>query len=565
MPDQSRQMPKAKTMRPKRTLSVRVRLMIVAIIAIVPLIAERIHNEEIDRGDRIEAAQKRVLDVARQGAAEQNKVIVSTRSLLQVIATAHSQFKFSDAECSQFLAAIAAPSSGIKTLSISSVLGKIVCSSAPEALGLDISERAHFTRAIDTAGFVLSDYFSGTRVHGPLITLALAERGENGAAASVVLGLLDLSWFEKVARTLVPLSGCMLMVDGKGVILARYPAAKNYVGQVGSNVRDYPLVRAMLSKPEGLVTESALDGVRRIFGFVQLPETNARIAFGIDESEVLARANREMWTAFAELAIVAALVLLGIWFGGERLLVRPIKALAETASRIGHGDTKTHAGELPWATEFVPLAVALDDMAGKLDAREQELRDTNMQLRELAQVDALTGLANRRTFNSQLATEWQAAGKLSQPLAILMIDVDHFKQFNDHYGHAQGDNCLRKIGGILMEHTRSTSERAQSRKPDFAARYGGEEFAILLQGANATDALRVGERLRKAVENLLMAHAGAPWGFVSISIGVASWLPASHLSPQELMECADAALYEAKKLGRNRVAVHADVLLSQAS
>ena len=140
-----------------------------------------------------------------------------------------------------------------------------------------------------------------------------------------------------------------------------------------------------------------------------MPDTDARIAFGIDERQVLARANREMWTAFAEVSAVATLILLGIWFGGERLLVRPIRALAETANRIGHGDAETHAGTLPWAAEFVPLAVALDDMAEKLNMREQEWRDSNLQLRELAQIDALTGLANRRTFNTQLATEWQSA------------------------------------------------------------------------------------------------------------------------------------------------------------
>jgi two-component system chemotaxis family response regulator WspR len=103
------------------------------------------------------------------------------------------------------------------------------------------------------------------------------------------------------------------------------------------------------------------------------------------------------------------------------------------------------------------------------------------------------------------------------------------------------------------------------RKPDFAARYGGEEFAILLQGADTEVALRVGERLRKAVEDMLMAHAGAPWGFVSISIGAASVIPASHLTPQELTECADAALYEAKKQGRNRVVAGSAMALSQAS
>ncbi len=95
--------------------------------------------------------------------------------------------------------------------------------------------------------------------------------------------------------------------------------------------------------------------------------------------------------------------------------------------------------------------------AAKLSAREQELRDSNHQLRELAQLDALTGLANRRAFNEQLVAAWKLAVKLRQPIAVLMIDVDHFKPFNDIYGHVQGDACLRKVSGVLMEGTRVES------------------------------------------------------------------------------------------------------------
>jgi GGDEF domain-containing protein len=326
----------------------------------------------------------------------------------------------------------------------------------------------------------------------------------------------------------------------------------------------------MLAGPEGLVTERALDGVRRIFGFIQLPGTQARIAVGLDEKVVLAGADREMWQGFTEVSVVAALVLLGIWFGGERLLVRPIRALAKTAGHIGRGEIKAQAAELKWAAEFVPLAAALDDMAGQLSAREQELRDSNNQLRELAQVDALTGLANRRSFNDRLASEWKLAIRLRQPIAVLMIDVDHFKLFNDLYGHVQGDACLRKVSGVLMAGTRAQAENSiqapeavcpsplqriggHSRKADFAARYGGEEFAVLLPGADLEAALQIAERLRRGVENLLIAHGGASWGFVSISIGAASISPAERGSPQDVTEWADAALYQAKHQGRNRV------------
>jgi GGDEF domain-containing protein len=566
MPKGRQQQPNSGTTR-RRTLSIRVRLMILAVIAVVPLLIERFHNEETDRHDHIDAAYKQALDVARRGTAAQNEAIISARAILQVVASVRETFSASDESCGRFLAHIAEPLPWIKVLSVANLQGLIVCSSRPEALGLDISRRPHFYKAVDSSDFVLSDYFVASRLDTPVITLALAQRGSNGAAAAVVLGVLDLSWFEQVARTFVPPSGCMLMIDSNGTILAQYPNRQNLIGQ---KFADHPLVRQMLTKPEGLVTETALDGVRRIFGYVQLPGTHTHIAVGLDEKEIVARANREMWTGFAEVCAIAALVLLAIWFGGERMLMRPIRVLADTASHIGRGHAKVHAASLPWASEFVPLAVALDDMAAKLDVREKELRNSNMQLRELAQIDGLTGLANRRTFDERLAGEWKIACKLQQQIAVLMVDVDHFKRFNDHYGHVQGDACLRKVGAVLISATRVHTDfkptigadlppsfhriTGRARHADFAARYGGEEFAVLLRGADLDTALQVGERLRQGVENLLMAHAGAPWGFVSISVGAAAILPTETDEPEELTEAADAALYEAKRLGRNRVA-----------
>jgi GGDEF domain-containing protein len=563
---------------PKRTLSVRVRLMVLAVIAVVPLLAERIYSEELDRSERIEAAQQQALVVARQGAAAQNEVIVSARALLQTIASARTTFDASNEKCNLFLATIAKPIPWIKTLSVVDLQGKIVCSSFPGAIGLDISKRAHFTAVIDSGDFYVSDYIVGARIKSPAITASLAQRDVNGATTAVVLGLLDLNWFEHVAKTFVPPTGSMLMIDGTGTVLAQYPNGDDLVGR---EFKDHPLIQAMLAQPEGFIVEPALDGVRRIFGYVKLPGTQARFAVGFDEKTVLTRVNREMWAAFAELGAIVAFALLGIWFGGERLLVRPILALAQTAARIGRGESETHATALPWAAEFVPLAVAMDDMAGQLNARAQELHDANDQLRELAQIDALTGLPNRRTFNERLRAEWKLAAKLGQPIAVLMIDVDFFKKFNDHYGHVQGDTCLRKVSGVLMAATRARSEPAAAtvaaelppsfhriagrvRRSDFAARYGGEEFAVLLQGADYAAAMRVAERLRQGVENMLMAHAGAPWGFVSVSIGVGIVARTEQSDSQALVEVADAALYEAKRQGRNRVVGPAAVALSEA-
>jgi PleD family two-component response regulator len=257
--------------------------------------------------------------------------------------------------------------------------------------------------------------------------------------------------------------------------------------------------------------------------------------------------------------------------------VRPIRTLTRMAQRIGQGDFSARAAELPWAPEFVPLAVALDDMAGQLASREQELRDSNGQLRELAYVDALTGISNRRAFNAHLAVEWQLAAKLKQSIAVLLVDVDRFKLLNDRYGHIEGDACLRRISAALTAGTRvretarpgagvpPSLRNLMTREPDFTARFGGEEFAVLLQGAALDAAVAVAERLRHAVEELRLPHEAAPKGIVTISIGVAAIAPGKSNSAQRLIEAADAGLYEAKRRGRNLVVADTALALAHAS
>jgi diguanylate cyclase (GGDEF)-like protein len=194
-------------------------------------------------------------------------------------------------------------------------------------------------------------------------------------------------------------------------------------------------------------------------------------------------------------------------------------------------------------------------MALKLSARERELRSANEHLEELASIDSLSGLANRRSFDMRFATEWQRATNLERAISLLMIDVDHFKLFNDQYGHLEGDTCLRLIGEVLAS--------AVQTDIDFIARYGGEEFVVLLPDTDAESALKVGERLRSAVEERRIANGSAPSGFITISIGVASLRHGD--TPNGLIEAADAVLYEAKRRGRNAVIGRLITEFSEAS
>lgn len=184
-----------------------------------------------------------------------------------------------------------------------------------------------------------------------------------------------------------------------------------------------------------------------------------------------------------------------------------------------------------------------------------EQKDLEGKLAALATEDGLTGLANRRCFDERLLEEWSRAYRDRTCLSLLMIDVDHFKTYNDEYGHPAGDECLRSVAGLLAAEAKRTS--------DLAARYGGEEFALLLPNTDAAGCARIGERIRRALREVGMPHAlNLPSGLVTLSLGGAECRPgaerpAAHAS---LVEAADRALYAAKDGGRDRLVMAARVV-----
>jgi len=173
----------------------------------------------------------------------------------------------------------------------------------------------------------------------------------------------------------------------------------------------------------------------------------------------------------------------------------------------------------------------------------EDLNRSNAQLLTLASLDGLTGLFNRRSLDAQLDQEWRRAIRLKTPIALVMIDVDHFKQFNDLYGHPEGDETLRVVARTLLTSVR----RAQ----DGVARYGGEEFALLLPHTDLVGAQKVAETIRASVLSLKIPHPQSPWKYVTVSVGCSALTPTLGIDQADLLHLADAALYKAKSDGRN--------------
>jgi diguanylate cyclase (GGDEF)-like protein len=176
---------------------------------------------------------------------------------------------------------------------------------------------------------------------------------------------------------------------------------------------------------------------------------------------------------------------------------------------------------------------------------EERLARANARLLMLSATDGLTGIANRRTFDTQLASVWAQAIRANAVVALLIADVDYFKRYNDRHGHLRGDDCLRRVARCVAD--------VLGRETDLAARYGGEEFAVLLPGTTTEGAAMVAERLRCAVLAIGMEHAASPFGQVTISVGIASATPGKGDHPDMLITLADQALYNAKRAGRNQV------------
>ena len=184
-------------------------------------------------------------------------------------------------------------------------------------------------------------------------------------------------------------------------------------------------------------------------------------------------------------------------------------------------------------------------LENKVKERTRELEESNAKLATLSTTDSLTGLANRRRFDAALADEWARALRTGQPLALALLDIDLFKNYNDCYGHQRGDECLARVAASFSHNIH--------RGGDLAARYGGEEFAFIAPATEAEGALRMAETVRSALEALRLPHDGSPFGIVTASLGVAVITPSLGTTAEQLLKLADDALYQAKKQGRNRV------------
>mgnify|MGYP000440912830 CR=1 FL=1 len=228
------------------------------------------------------------------------------------------------------------------------------------------------------------------------------------------------------------------------------------------------------------------------------------------------------------------------------LLIAMLAFLLDTAVSLASGARFSVGWYLARINSLLCAGAVLGAFVFEFHRLQAHLSVVNLRLAELADTDVLTGLGNRRSFDRQLSLECARAARNHEPLALLLLDIDHFKAYNDSYGHQAGDACLQRVAGAIRDTLR--------RPGDFAARYGGEEFALILPDTDLAGAARIAESARKAVGHMQVQHGASSAGpHVSISCGVAELRLDKGMTARQLVGSADECLYEAKGQGRNRV------------
>ena len=422
-------------------------------------------------------------------------------------------------------------------------VGRVIATSADRAKAVHLP--ADWQKTLRQEGQVLGDaYWDDKTGKGKLIVAVPVQRpdGRMAGAFAVEINLLPVqAALRQVVRDSV--HGRIFLVNDSGaVIAASGGVSKELISttlrpSIARRVREQESAGLSYWNFEGREVLGAVKAVPGVSHWSVISEMSSAWAF----QQVRGFRNMGLLVIAALLLVVGAAA---YRFGS--LIVRPLVRLADAAAEVASGELDVDLPVTEQTGEVGALTQVFNDMVTRLREGRHALASANASLRaknevleRLSVTDGLTGLVNHRALMQRLAEEAQRSRRNRHSFTVIMADVDHFKQYNDTFGHPQGDVVLQQVAGVLREATRSV---------DCVARYGGEEFAVLLPETEMAGALEVAERIRQRVEG-----ATFPGRSVTLSIGVAEF-PRHDDTGQGVIEAADKALYVAKRAGRNQVA-----------
>jgi len=273
---------------------------------------------------------------------------------------------------------------------------------------------------------------------------------------------------------------------------------------------------------------------------VQMPEID-----GFETAELMKGMNK---TKYIPIIFVTAIskeeyfVFKGYHIGAIDYIYKPIEpTILKSKVRVF---AELHRQKMMYKDQ----AKLLNEKVNELEETKKQLIDLNSKLIQISNMDALTGIANRRAFDETLKIEWSRSTRENKELSMLLLDIDYFKQYNDSYGHIDGDDCLKSVAHAILDSVRRPS--------DFVARYGGEEFTVILPNTSNEGASQMAELIRKNIEGLNIVNEGSKeFRVLTVSIGVVT-KNVNHVSIKQFLEYADKALYRSKNIGRNIVTIY---------
>ncbi len=526
---------------------VRSRLVLLAFALTAPTVCLQLWRAADERHEAIERARSRVAELARAAAAEEDDSLQEAANLLRVLKHVPVIAESVQGECHGLLREITNEHPRIDVVSVTRPDGSIACSSwqpVPPSHGL--GDRTWFQEATasNAPATVISELLISRSSGLPSVIVAsgLAPSAADGSRGAVSAAM-KLAWFANTSGGPSGPGGVLTTILNakNGTVLARSTDAEDWIGK---QFPDHPLLQSFRSAREGILEVADFDGTPRIVAFTRLAgdqNSQAVVSVGVSRASVLAEANRHLFDGLAATALTLVLGMAVAWAMAAVSILRPLDALGRVATRLGSGDLTARAPKYRNSVnELQKLGELINCAAGQI-----ELRD--FKLEQLALRDGLTGLANRRSFDAALAKEWLRGMRTGRPVALVMIDVDYFKRYNDAYGHPAGDACLQQVASAIAAAARASS--------DVVARYGGEEIAVVIPDVDIAGASSMAKRIVDEIRGLDLPHSASPFGRVTVSAGVAAITPCNGgQGSQSLTDAADQALYTAKGTGRDRVA-----------
>lgn len=372
--------------------SLRVRLIVLVLLSALPALGLALYTGLEQRRQAASAAQESALRLARLTANTQETLVDNTRPLLSTLAKLPEVYPGDPQTCARTLSDLTVTYPNYSSFSVVGVDGKVLCSSILETSVAGLTELPTFQRVLETHDFVVGDYTFSPLSERPFISFGYPVRSSAGEVEAVILALLSLDWMNQMAPRLgLPEQAALLMTDGSGTILARYPDPDQWIGQT---LPEMPLIREILgSGQEDLAETRGLDGINRLYAFTRLAGAteSAYVSIGIPTTAAYAQADRELMRNLSALGFVTLLALILAWFTSDLFILRQIRALLGATTRLSAGDLSARSGLSYGTGELPQLARAFDEMANNLEKRELEVRTAEAKYRSLVeQIPAVT-------------------------------------------------------------------------------------------------------------------------------------------------------------------------------